>query len=389
MKCPGARPTGHAYTGDVRRPAPTRLACVLFLILDAAGCDVRLHPIWALPPGPDGSPPDAAADPCWDQMVGYATLPGGAFATTTGGGSAAPVIVSASAPDALAQFQAYADRKSGSAVIRIQGTISFAGASSSQIKVASNTTIFGADDHSGFTGGGLDLAGSSNIIIRNLVISKAVGTDAVTIQGPGSTNIWIDHCDLSSEQHPDGASYDGLVDITHAADLITVSWTRYSNHDDTGIIGHSDTNAAQDTGTLHVTYDHDLFQDVDAGPRVRFGMVHIFSSFFERVTYYAAASTMGASVRVENNYFSAVTSAGLDPAYGPVTSDLPGSDAPGFVDLAGNYADSASAPNAIMTGQTNSWTPPYPYTPDAATTARAITIQCAGPRATGTAAPRN
>lgn len=354
-------------------------------MLDAAGCDVRLHPIRAVPPGADASTPDL----CWDQMVGYATLPGGTFATTTGGGAIAPVIVNASDADALAQFQAYADRKSGAAVIQVEGTIGFAGSSDRQIKVASNTTIYGADDHSGFTGGGLDLAGSSNVIIRNLVISKAAGTDAVTVQGPGSTNIWIDHCDFSSEQHPDGTSYDGLVDITHAADFITVSWTRFTDHDDTGIVGHSDSNAAQDTGFLHVTYDHDLFQNVDAGPRVRFGTVHIFSSFFDHVTYYAAASTMGASVRVENNYLSSVTGAGLDPAYGPVTSDLPDSDAPGFVDLTGNYLDSASAPYAVMTGQTNSWTPPYPYNPDAATTAPAITMQCAGPRATGTPAPRN
>jgi pectate lyase len=358
-------------------------------MLDAAGCDVRLHPISALPPGADGAAPEAGTDLCWDQMFGYATMPGGTFPTTTGGGAAAAAIVRASDPDPLAQFQSYADRKSGSAVIQIEGIISFAGSSDSQIKVASNTTIFGADDHSGFTGGGLNLAGSSNIVIRNLVISKAAGTDAVTIQGPGSTNIWIDHCDFSSEEHPDGTSYDGLVDITHAADFITVSWTRFTNHDDIGIIGHSDSNAAQDTGSLHVTYDHDLFQNVQAGPRVRFGTVHIFSSLFDHVTYYAAASTMGANVLVEKNYLASVTDAGLDPAYGPITTQLPDSDAPGFVDLVANYIDSASAPNAIMAGQTKSWTPPYIYMADSATTARAITSQCAGPRAVGTATPRN
>jgi pectate lyase len=357
----------------------------MLLMLDATGCDVRLHPLQAVSPGQDSSAPDARADLCWDQMVGYATLGGG----TTGGGAAAPVIVRAADPDALAQFQSHADRKSGSAVIQIEGIISFAGWSSSQIKVASNTTIFGADDRSGFTGGGLNLAGNSNIVLRNLVISKAAGTDAVSIQGPGSTNIWIDHCDFSSEEHPDGTTYDGLVDITHAADFITVSWTRFTNHDDTGIIGHSDSNAAQDTGYLHVTYDHDLFQNVAAGPRVRFGAVHVFSSFFDHVTYYAVASTMGASVLVEKNYLSVVTAAGLNAAYGPVTTELPDSDAPGFVDLVGNYRDSASAPDAIMPGQTNSWTPPYPYSPDAATTAPTITVQCAGPRAAGTAAPHN
>src|SRR5436309_1937183 len=83
-----------------------------------------------------------------------------------------------------------------------------------------------------------------------------------------------DHCDLSSERNPDGASYDGLVDITHAAESITISWTKFHDHRDTSIVGHSDLNGTEDKGHLHVTYHHDLFQNVDAGPRIRFGTVH-------------------------------------------------------------------------------------------------------------------
>jgi pectate lyase len=352
------------------------MAGAILLAQALAGCDVRIRPITFQ------TMPDASATFCAaDQMVGFATLPyGSVTTTTTGGGTTAPVLVDAADPDPVTEFKTYADRKTGAAVIQIKGMLSFAGFSDSQVRVASNTTVIGVDAHSGFTGGGLDLAGNSNIIIKNLVISKAAGTDAITIQGPGSSNIWVDHCDLSSELHPDGASYDGLVDITHAAEMVTVSWTVFHDHKDTGIIGHSDTNMTEDTGHLHVTYDHDMFQNVDAGPRVRFGTVHVLNSFFDQVTYYGVAATMSASLLVENNYFQAVTAPGQPADYAPITAMLPESPDPGSVDESLNYNDPADPPYAIM-GHTSMWTPPYSYKPDSSPgAARTVVQACAGPQ---------
>ena len=377
-----ARPAD--YYEAVRGRLFAGTGCVILLILLAlAGCDVRIRPVYSSPGV------DAAILDCPPGMVGFATAPSadGAFTTTTGGGAAPPVTVDAADPRALDQFKTYADRKTGSAVIEIRGLISFAGSSSSQIRVASNTTVLGMDSASGFTGGGLDLNGSRNVIIKNLTIAKATDTDAITIQGPDATNIWIDHCDLSSEWHADGASYDGLVDITHAADWITVSWTRFHDHRDTGIVGHSDSNGTEDTGHLHVTYEHDLFQRVDAGPRVRFGTVHVFNVFFDQVTYYGVASTMSAHVRVESSFFRDVTAAGLDPAYGPITTRLPESDptGAGFVDLVNNLEERSGAPD-VTAGQIDPWDPLtfYKYTADAPTSAPALVQSCAGPRPTVT-----
>lgn len=355
----------------VRAPFFAGMAGASLLAL-AAGCDVRIRPVTFQPS------PDASAPFCKDQTdpVGYATQMSG----TTGGGTAAPMTVDAADTDPLGELKTYADRKTAdAAVIRVKGMISFAGFSDSQIRVASNTTIIGADDHSGLTGGGLDLNGNSNIIIKNLIISKPTGTDAITIQGPGSSNIWVDHCDLSSELHPDGASYDGLVDITHAAEMITVSWTVFHDHNDTGIIGHSDDNMSEDMGHLHVTYHHDLFRNVDAGPRVRFGTVHVFNCFFDHVTLYAVASTMGASLLVESNYFQGVTAPGQGADYAPITTLLPESDTFGLVDEQLNYNDPGDPPYALM-GHTETWTPPYSWTTDTAISAPTLVESCAGPR---------
>ncbi len=352
-------------------------------MLALAGCDVRLRPVWGAPDA-TAPAPDASASVCPDRMIGYACLgpASGAYQSTTGGGAAGPVLVNAGDSDALTQFKAAADRKSGAAVIQVQGMIDFAGFDGSQVRVASNTTVVGLDRQSGFTGGGLDLNGSSNVIIKNLTIAKPVGTDAITVQGPDSTNIWIDHCDLSSELHPDGASYDGLADITHAADWITVSWTRFHDHKDTGIVGHSDTNGAEDRGFLHVTYYYDWFRNVDAGPRVRFGTVHVLNTFFDHVTFYGVASTMGAEVRVENSIFRSVTAPGGDADYGPITTMLPSSD-PGFVNPVGNDEDATDGKDVVPAAQLGTLDPhtQYPFTADSPANAQALVTLCAGPQA--------
>jgi pectate lyase len=38
-----------------------------------------------------------------------------------------------------------------------------------------------------------------------------------------STNVWVDHCEFYSGPTDDKDYYDGLVDVSHAADFITIS----------------------------------------------------------------------------------------------------------------------------------------------------------------------
>lgn len=52
--------------------------------------------------------------------------------------------------------------------------------------------------------------------------------DAITIQK--STNVWVDHCDLSAVRGDDKDFYDGLVDLSHAADWVTISYTYFHDH---------------------------------------------------------------------------------------------------------------------------------------------------------------
>jgi pectate lyase len=365
---------------------PVAVAAIVLTV----GCDVRISPFRATmtdggsvhtdgPARTDGSAPDGTDGglpiPCPDELVGFATTNGG----TVGGGSVGsvtPLVVNASDPDAFTQLSAYANEKMpGPLVIEVVGMIAFpapddSGSIETQIRVSSNKTILGSGASSGLTGGGLNLTDSSNVILQNLVISKAHGTDAISLNA--SKNIWIDHCDLSSERNADADSYDGLVDITHASDFVTISWTRYHDHNDTGIIGHSDSNGVEDTGTFHITYHHDLFTDVTAGPRVRFGSVHVFNVYFEQVVNYAVASTMGAQVLVDDTYFKNIPAPGT-----PLTTMLSDSAAPGTFWLSNNVADATDGANNLTTLATQ-WAPPYPYTPDSVASVPALVAACAG-----------
>lgn len=80
------------------------------------------------------------------------------------------------------------------------------------------------------TDGGLRLKDVSNIIIRNLKMhNPPESKDIISLDG--ATKVWIDHCDLSSVGITgDKDYYDGLLDITHASDYVTVSWTKFHDH---------------------------------------------------------------------------------------------------------------------------------------------------------------
>jgi pectate lyase len=78
------------------------------------------------------------------------------------------------------------------------------------------------------TGINLSIKGVKNVIVRNLKLSKVVGGDCITVQE--ATNVWLDHLDLSGDLGKNKDYYDGLLDITHAADWITVSNSHFHDH---------------------------------------------------------------------------------------------------------------------------------------------------------------
>ncbi|MFJ5898977.1 polysaccharide lyase family 1 protein [Streptomyces sp. NPDC093064] len=277
------------------------------------------------------------------QQAGAAeSSPVGFGAGTTGGGSASAVTVST-----LSAFKSAVTGNTAK-VIKVSGLIPLSG----QVDVGSNTTVLGVGSSSGFTGGGLRLKNVSNVAVRNLQISKAVGTDAITVQG--STKVWIDHNSLSSDRDHGKDYYDGLLDVSHASDYVTVSWNTFKDHYKGSLVGHSDSNASEDTGHLRVTYHHNWFNNVNSRiPSLRFGTGHFYDNYVVGAET-AVHSRMGAQMLVENNVFRSTSVA--------VTTNRD-SKQDGYANLRGNDLGGA----ATEVSQTGSFTsPPYSYTAEAA-----------------------
>ena len=174
------------------------------------------------------------------------------------------------------------------------------------VRVPSNTTLIGAAPGAGFQHGTLLLDKVENVIVRHLELSDAYDHfpaweprdnghgewnseyDPLSING--ARRVWVDHCSLSDGNRPDHLEpvrlgrrvqhHDGLLDITHGGDLITVSWCRFSSHDKTMLIG-GDEKHTEDIGKLRVTLHHNHFHGCkERTPRVRYGRVHVACNLY-------------------------------------------------------------------------------------------------------------
>jgi pectate lyase len=209
-----------------------------------------------------------------------------------------------------------------------------------RMRVGSNTTIVGIGKKATLRGVWFDLRGTanvansrSNIIIRNLTLEDSYDSfpqSAPTDGALGSwnalydlislrdtNNVWVDHVTFRDKATRDedaprifGVLYqvhDGLLDITNASDLVTVSWNRFLTHDKVSLVGSSDS-AAADRGKLRVTFHHNLYDGVgQRSPRIRFGQVHIYNNYYkiERLpTYqYSWGAGIESAIYAENNFF--------------------------------------------------------------------------------------
>ncbi|KAK8168391.1 pectin lyase fold/virulence factor [Phyllosticta citrichinensis] len=222
--------------------------------------------------------------------VGFATLNGG----TTGGKGGTTTTVSD-----LASFTEAATAD-GAQVIVVSGTIE----GGAKVKVTSDKTIVGQDSKAILSNIALYVKGQKNVIIRNLTIKEVLAEfgDAIGIQE--STNVWVDHCDLSSNRDHDKDYYDGLLDVTHASDYVTISNTYLHDHWKASLVGHSDSNGDEDTGHLTVTYANNYWKNINSRmPSYRFGTGHIINSYFEDCND-GINTRQGAQLLIESNVFS-------------------------------------------------------------------------------------
>ncbi|KAL0564497.1 hypothetical protein V5O48_017546, partial [Marasmius crinis-equi] len=217
--------------------------------------------------------------------IGYATLNEG---TTGGIGGTSTTVTTL---DELTKAVQGPDSK----IVIVDGTIS----GDAVVKVGDNTSILGTAGSS-LDGVGLRVLDTSNVIIRNVKISKVLAStgDAIGIQN--AHRIWIDHVDLSSDRDHDKDFYDGLLDITHGSTEVTVSNSKLYDHFKASLVGHSDSNGDEDKA-ITVTYANNYFSNLNSRtPSFRFGTGHLFNNFFENNSD-GINARQGAQLLVENN----------------------------------------------------------------------------------------
>ncbi|QSZ33223.1 hypothetical protein DSL72_002811 [Monilinia vaccinii-corymbosi] len=225
--------------------------------------------------------------------TGYATQNGG----TTGGRDGATTTVST-----LAQFTEAVTKDEVPRVIVVSGNIT----GSVKVRVGSNKTIVGKKGAT-LVGVGLFIRKSTNVIVRNLIIQKVLASNGDAIGVQASKNVWIDHVDVSSDRDHGKDYYDGLIDITHAADWVTVSNSHLHDHYKVSLIGHSDKNGAEDTGHLTVTQHDNYWSNVGSRtPSFRFGTGHVYNSYFVNAST-GIDTRDGAQILVQSNVFRNVS----------------------------------------------------------------------------------
>lgn len=164
--------------------------------------------------------------------------------------------------------------------------------------------MIGIDDNAKFIESAVIIQDVSNVIVHNVFIENLVDVEPQFEDDDGwnaewdglniirSSHVWVNNVTFSDGRFTmdmykivDGWKYvqhDGLLDIKRSSDYITVSHCVFTLHDKTILIGHSDSNGAEDSGKLRVTFHNNLFtRVVQRTPRVRFGNIHLFNNVFD------------------------------------------------------------------------------------------------------------
>jgi len=297
-----------------------------------------------------------------EDLVGWATVDG----TTTGGDGGIVVTVTTGK-----ELQA-AINKEITQVIKVQGKLTDLNRIS--ISGISNITIEGAAQ-------GAELVTtfyieeSSNIIIRNLIVNAVSGgqMDIFSIE-ESCHHIWIDHCDISDNR----STLDGLVDMTHGCDNITISWNKFHYPDSTiahrfaMLISHSDDAGSEDSGKERITIHHNWWADniEERMPRARFGQIHVFNNYYNSIgNNYCIGPGVDAKVVAESNYFDNVNNPHI--FFDSVTSAQIRINDDNF------YALNVTGRKDV--GQGDAFVIPYAYTLDAGANVKSIVMEGAGP----------
>ncbi|QBQ99412.1 pectate lyase family protein [Paraburkholderia pallida] len=176
----------------------------------------------------------------------------------------------------------------------------------SQLHVPGNVTIDGRGHRVTLLDYGLGIYRSSNVIVTHLTIDGRLRTFSQAINVANySSNVWIDHLDLSRFA-------DRLLNVKNGSTDVTVSWVKFHDDDKVMLLNNitsKDLFANYDRDKVaRVTVHHCYFLNtVQRNPRAQFGTFHIFNNLLENWDFYGMSFSLQARALVEGNIFSNVS----------------------------------------------------------------------------------
>jgi pectate lyase len=276
----------------------------------------------------------------------------------TTGGLGGPKVFVSTADELIAAVKGNEPRE-----VYVKGEISLP----ERLRPGSNKSIIGVGWTAHIREHGITVSSGTNVIIRNLRITRIKDDDGITLTN--STRVWIDHNEFESDIELGPDYYDGQVDINRASDWITVSFNKFYNHYKSSLVGNDATFRDIDFGHLHITYHHNYWQTIGTrGPAGRFGHQHIYNNLYSDFRYQAIHSRSDNQVLVEGNVFrnsrEALSTYGLViPEDSPNTCTCGDEELDGFANIGAKNDWGGATINITQTGDFTKAEYKYKLTP--------------------------
>ena len=309
--------------------------------------------------------------------IGFASVGAG----TTGGAGGTTVVITSGQQlaDLLKPREKTSDPRLP-VILYVSGTITFP-TDEINIKRTSNVSVIGIGNGAVFSGTGIKMVESSNIIVRNITFSDCTAGEGDGMSLEGCNNVWVDHCSFTDSPSIDlnGDNHDGELDVKKESYNVTISWNHMMNHRKTCLMGHS----VSETGdtSLKVTYYRNWFDGTySRHPRVRYGSAHLLNNLYTNVGVgggYGVGITCGAKVLVEANFFENTSTPILISQVNDPEGTLSG-DPAGFVKASDNYLTGSGSTVENLGGYNFNPADFYTYTPGDPQKIKAIVMAGAG-----------
>jgi pectate lyase len=192
----------------------------------------------------------------------------------------------------------------------------------SQLRVPADVTIDGRGHRVTLLDYGLGIYGSDNVIVTHLTIDGRLRTFSQAINVANhSSNVWIDHLDLSRFA-------DRLLNVKNGSTDVTVSWVKFHDDDKVMLLNNitsKDLFANYDRDkSARVTVHHCYFLNtVQRNPRAQFGTFHVFNNLLENWDFYGMSFSLQARALVEGNIFSNASNRNcVEPTFFPTVEGV-------------------------------------------------------------------